>query len=63
MWLILGFMPGLLDITLPVFLAFAPDLGLVLLFCGAAVALTAVARVVVYIAFTRRANLVSTGQS
>jgi len=60
MWLILGFVPGLLDSTLPVFLAFAPDLGLVLLVCGAVVGLTILARIVVYIAFARRAVLVPT---
>jgi CubicO group peptidase (beta-lactamase class C family) len=59
MWLILVFVPNLLDFTtLSVFLAFAPDLGLILLICGVVTGLTALTRIVVYIAFTRGQSVV-----
>ena len=58
MWLILFFVPMLFESTLPIMLVFGPDLTLILLACGAAVAFTALARVVVYIAFARRPALV-----
>lgn len=54
LWLILMFVPNLLEGTLPVLLVFAPDLSLILLVCAAVVGLTAVAQVVVCIAFARR---------
>ncbi len=59
MWLALAFVPNLLDTTLSVLLAYAPDLGLVLLICGVASGLTALTRVVVYITFARRKKVVS----
>lgn len=62
MWLVLVFVPNLLDTTLPVLLVFAPDLSLVLLVCGAAVGLTALTRVVVYLVFARRTGSVPTEQ-
>ena len=61
-WLILVFVQNLLEGTLPVLLVFAPDLTLILLACAAVVGLTAVAQVVVYIAFARRPLSEPTGQ-
>ena len=61
-WLIISFVPNLLDSTLPIFLVFAPDLGLILLVCAAAVGLMGLARVVVYILFIRRGGTAPTGQ-
>jgi len=58
MWLALAFVPNLLDTTLSVLLGYAPDLGQVLLVCGVAAGLTALTRVVVYIAFARRQGAV-----
>jgi hypothetical protein len=63
MWLILVFVPNLLDFaTLSVFLAFAPDLGLILLISGVASGLAALTRIVVYIAFTRGRSVVPVEQ-
>lgn len=60
MWLALVFVPNLFEFsTLSVFLAFAPDLGLVLLICGAASGLIALIRVGVYITFARRKKVIS----
>jgi len=61
MWLILSFVPVLLETTLAIMRVFAPDITLILLVCGAAVGLTALSRVVVYLAFTRRAVPVPAG--
>jgi len=61
MWLILYFVPNLLETTLPIMRLFAPDLTMVLLACALVVGVTAVARVVVYIAFARRPVLVTSG--
>ena len=61
MWLILVFVPNLIDSTLPILLVFAPDLALILLVCGVALGLTALTRVVVYLAFARRPVLVPAG--
>jgi len=61
MWLILVFVPNLIDSTLPILLVFAPDLALILLVCGVALGLTAFTRVVVYLAFARRPVLVPAG--
>ena len=52
-WLILVFIPSLLGIPLALTLS-GPHMGLVLLSCGTVVALTAIIRIMVYIAFTRR---------
>ena len=62
MWLILVFVPNLLAFTMPVLLAYAPDLGQVLLVCGVAAGLTALTRIVVYIAFARRQGAVPAEQ-
>jgi len=59
MWLALAFVPNLLDTTLSVLLAYAPDLAQILLVCGVATGLTALTRVVVYITFARRKKVVS----
>ena len=61
MWLGLVFVPNLLEGTLPMLLVFAPDLALILLACAVVVGVTAVAQVVVYIAFARRLVLVTSG--
>ncbi len=53
-WYIMIFTPKQLPTTLSVLLSLAPDVGLVLIVCGAAVALTALIRIAVYLAFTHR---------
>jgi CubicO group peptidase (beta-lactamase class C family) len=58
MWLILFFVPNLFESTVPIMFVFVPDLTLILLACVVVVAITAVAQVVVYIAFARRPVLV-----
>ena len=60
--LILYFVPTLLETTLSILRVFAPDLALIMLVCVALVVLTAVAQVVVYIAFARRPLSEPTGQ-
>jgi len=60
-WLILFFVPNLLETTLSIMRVFAPDLTLILLACAVVVGVTAVARVVVYIAFAGRPVLVTSG--
>jgi CubicO group peptidase (beta-lactamase class C family) len=58
LWLVVVFVPGILDATLSFMLVFVPDLGQILLVCGVATGLTALTRVVVYIAFARRQGAV-----
>jgi CubicO group peptidase (beta-lactamase class C family) len=62
MWLSLVFVPNLLDTTLSVLLAYAPDLAQILLVCGVVTGLTALTRIVVYIAFNRGQSVVPVEQ-
>jgi hypothetical protein len=53
-WYIMIFTPKQVPITLSVLLSLSPDVGMVLIACGATVALTALIRIAVYLAFTQR---------